>query len=972
MAGLSQCERRARESLNVCYQLQETNLCFKRVAPPLQLHLEFAIELQLMPGLDATPSFEMDENFKERLIRNVKKEVKQIMEEAVTRKFVHEESSSITSLCAAVEACLSQGLRRRALGLFKTSSTTALLHKVAKSFPPAHQISRMVQELENVEPSNRKSSSSGDSTSKPLPPPLLKKNSAGVLSQSHHHPPKYLWIRLALLEKQLAGIIAYLVENSSRYYEKDSLVADPDCGSILSSLLVGPCALDYSKTKTQDHFWTDPPADELVQRHRISSGATSCQPTPPLNFGRSLHTGGSSEDSLGQMPRSAKDYVESLHQNSKATLLYGKNNVNVHPPQSDPMPGYLSLHQSAQGLVIKWTPNQLMNGFAINCSSETGGVGGGSDGKEGKEGKEDKSQYWQYALNLRVEDIVYVHCHQQGGGEGGGTVVLVGQDGVQRPPICFPTGQGHMLSFLSCLENGLLPMGQLDPPLWSQRGKGKAFPRGRRRPVPLPDQNQEAIDYVFRIINKARQEDLLLTQELMDPGYRRGIAQNWRILSSASASASSSDSPHTSESLNPPDSPAVPPPELNSNGHPIRLVCQTMKRQIISRAFYGWLAYCRHLSTVRTHLSGLVNGKIVEGSTEDREGLTIERWRVLSQNGCVSDNQQVLRLAYYGGVAAELRGEVWPYLLGHYLWGSSSNERQDLDEGTRQSYETTMSQWLAAEAVARQRDRPGSESSEGHSSEADQETESDLGDSIEDGSEPNSPVSSQGGIYARDFLDLFALNLHRIDKDVQRCDRNYWYFAPPDNLEKLRNIMCTYVWERLDVGYMQGMCDLVAPLLVVFDDEAKTYACFCNLMERMSANFPHGSAMDAHFANMRSLIQILDAELFELMHQHGDYTHFYFCYRWFLLDFKRELIYEDVFMVWEVIWAARYVASNHFVLFLALALVQTYRDIILTNSMDFTDIIKFFNEMAERHDARAVLALSRELVLQLQTLIENK
>jgi hypothetical protein len=45
----------------------------------------------------------------------------------------------------------------------------------------------------------------------------------------------------------------------------------------LSYTTVGPCALDYSKTKTQDHFWTDPPADELVQRHRISSGHA----TPP-------------------------------------------------------------------------------------------------------------------------------------------------------------------------------------------------------------------------------------------------------------------------------------------------------------------------------------------------------------------------------------------------------------------------------------------------------------------------------------------------------------------------------------------------------------------------------------------------------------------------------------------------------------------------------------------------------------------
>jgi len=54
----------------------------------------------------------------------------------------------------------------------------------------------------------------------------------------------------------------------------------------------------------------------------------------------------------------------------------------------------------------------------------------------------------------------------------GGTVVLVGQDGVQRPPIHFPKG-GHLLAFLSCLENGLLPRGQLDPPLWSQKDKGE-------------------------------------------------------------------------------------------------------------------------------------------------------------------------------------------------------------------------------------------------------------------------------------------------------------------------------------------------------------------------------------------------------------------------------------------------------------------------------------------------------------------
>lgn len=98
------------------------------------------------------------------------------------------------------------------------------------------------------------------------------------------------------------------------------------------------------------------------------------------------------------------------------------------------MPGYLSLHQTANSLTIKWTPNQLMNGYSDNDST-------------------DKSSYWAYSLNINVDEIVYVHCHQASGEDTGGTIILVGQDGVQRPPIHFPEG-GHMASFLSCLETG--------------------------------------------------------------------------------------------------------------------------------------------------------------------------------------------------------------------------------------------------------------------------------------------------------------------------------------------------------------------------------------------------------------------------------------------------------------------------------------------------------------------------------------
>ncbi|XP_045309330.1 small G protein signaling modulator 1-like isoform X1 [Leopardus geoffroyi] len=82
--------------------------------------------------------------------------------------------------------------------------------------------------------------------------------------------------------------------------------------------------------KTADHFRTDPSADELVQRHRIhSSHLWQDSPTKrPARCIQKRHSSGSMDD---RPSLSARDCVESLHQNSRATLLYGKNNVLVQP-----------------------------------------------------------------------------------------------------------------------------------------------------------------------------------------------------------------------------------------------------------------------------------------------------------------------------------------------------------------------------------------------------------------------------------------------------------------------------------------------------------------------------------------------------------------------------------------------------------------------------------------------------------------
>lgn len=43
-------------------------------------------------------------------------------------------------------------------------------------------------------------------------------------------------------------------------------------------------------------------------------------------------------------------------------------------------------------------------------------------------------------------------------------------------------------------------------------------------------------------------------------------------------------------------------------------------------------------------------------------------------------------------------------------------------------------------------------------------------------------------------------------------------FIPLSLISFLLFFRLSYVWEHLEVGYVQGMCDLLAPLMVILDD----------------------------------------------------------------------------------------------------------------------------------------------------------
>lgn len=488
---------------------------------------------------------------------------------------------------------------------------------------------------------------------------------------------------------------------------------------------------------------------------------------------------------------------------------------------------------------------------------------------------------------------------------------------------------------------------------------------------------------------------------------------------------------------------------------PVSVLCERMKKQIIARAFYGWLTYCKKLKLIRIHLSDLIYKRVSLKSSlnyfeceksnefeiyELQKGLTRHRWKQLttdhpSRSKCL--RREVALFVYHGGIEDnELRRIVWPYLLGLYKYNKINHI--EVLESHRIKYKNAQDEWqqvakvvesndarLFAENLVNSNLKNQSLKKNNDMVEDNLKTKIDLKSPSDDQlkyidylAEKNSTkirrrrLESHCSLHEDSSIaDIFGNDLHRIEKDVQRCDRNHIYFKNEKNLDRLRQIMCTYVWLNLDHGYVQGMCDLAAPILVLFskDDENDdnclwiTLACYSQLMKRCINNFPKSSTskhsyqesrMAKQFESLRYLIQVFDPKLFETLltddcNDNTDlnegtspnqqaklyecfYHQLYFCYRWLLLDFKREFKYEHLFMVWETIWAARNLTTSNFVVFIAFALIRHYRDIIIENKMDYTDTIRFFNEMAERHEASKVLDLARDCVIELNSMLNNK
>lgn len=122
--------------------------------------------------------------------------------------------------------------------------------------------------------------------------------------------------------------------------------------------------------------------------------------------------------------------------------------------------------------------------------------------------------------------------------------------------------------------------------------------------------------------------------------------------------------------------------------------------------------------------------------------------------------------------------------------------------------------------------------------------------------------------------------------------------------------------------------------------------------------------MRAQLLTLDHLVQLMDPQLY-LHLQSADSTNFFFFFRMLLVWYKREFEWGDILRLWETLWTNYYSGSFH--LFIALAILEKHRDVIMDHLKHFDEVLKYSTFL---YIARKDLKLTYLIVNELSNTME--
>lgn len=326
---------------------------------------------------------------------------------------------------------------------------------------------------------------------------------------------------------------------------------------------------------------------------------------------------------------------------------------------------------------------------------------------------------------------------------------------------------------------------------------------------------------------------------------------------------------------------------------------------------------CMHFSIRRPNLPS------TETHPEENmhKRLNVTTWlNHLNENGQVEEEYKLRKAIFFGGIDVSIRGEVWPFLLHYYSWDSTSEDRENLRMMKKKQYQDIQQKRLSM-TPAEQKE--------------------------------------------------FWRNVQfTVDKDVVRTDRSNQFFKGEDNpnVEAMRRILLNYAVYNPEMGYCQGMSDLVAPILTEVQDESDTFWCFVGLMQNTIFNSsPRDDDMEKQLMYLRELLRLMHPKFYQHLVSLGeDGMQMLFCHRWILLCFKREFPDAEALRIWEACWA--HYQTDYFHLFICVAIVVIYGDDVVEQLLANDQMLLHFSNLTMHMNGELVLRKARSLLYQFRLL----
>ncbi|XP_038237661.1 TBC1 domain family member 17 isoform X2 [Dermochelys coriacea] len=269
------------------------------------------------------------------------------------------------------------------------------------------------------------------------------------------------------------------------------------------------------------------------------------------------------------------------------------------------------------------------------------------------------------------------------------------------------------------------------------------------------------------------------------------------------------------------------------------------------------------------------------------------------------------------GLTPALRKEAWKFLLGYYNWESTSEENRAWARRRTDEYFRMKLQW---KSVSEEQERRNS--------------------------------------LLRGYRSL-------IERDVSRTDRSNKFYQGSENpaLVLLHDVLMTYCVYNFDLGYVQGMSDLLSPVLYVTQNEVDAFWCFAGFMELVHHNFEESQeSMKRQLAQLGLLLHVLDPPLCDFLDSKESGS-LCFCFRWLLIWFKREFAFDDVLQLWEVLWTGLPCPSFH--LLVACGILDSEREALMNSGFSFSEILKHINELTMKMSVEETLCQAEALYRQL-------